>query len=464
MQAQCAIVKLSALEAFSARLDAEHYRPIFLEMEASLRQIEWDYLENLSHSIMSFGAYSLCNLIEYRESGIPFLRATDIKDGYIDFSGALRIDADTDNLLWKSKIQPETVLLTMSGTVGNSSITDRNMEYPMNSSQDVAKIIPISGLNPYYLSVFLQSHFGKMQTIRLPIGSVQQHIFLWQINKLVIPLLPSAFQSDIASAFKTALSLQRQAVASYEEAQTLLLSELSLTDWQPDRRSESVRNFSEVWGAGRMDAEYYQPKYDDIVSTVKDYAGGWDTLANLVSLRDGNVIPDAATEYRYIELANITSNGEISGCTIAQGEDLPSRARRKVLAGDVIVSSVEGSLDSIALIGDEYDGALCSTGFHGINSRSLNPETLLVLLKSHAGQLQLKKGCSGTILTAINKDELGKIVLPLINDETQAEIRQKIVESTALRQAVSSCAGSGQTRRGNRHRAGRNGCHRLAGS
>ena len=36
---------------------------------------------------------------------------------------------------------------------------------------------------------------------------------------------------------------------------------------------------------------------------------------------------------------------------------------------------------------------------------------LLVLLKSIVGQLQLKKGCSGTILTAINKEEFSKIAI-----------------------------------------------------
>ena len=43
--------------------------------------------------------------------------------------------------------------------------------------------------------------------------------------------------------------------------------------------------------------------------------------------------------------------------------------------------------------------------------------------------MQLKKGCSGTILSAINKDEFRNLVLPLILEETQAEIRQRVTES-----------------------------------
>ena len=90
-------------------------------------------------------------------------------------------------------------------------------------------------------------------------------------------------------------------------------------------------------------------------------------------------------------------------------------------------------MSSVALIDAEYDHALCSTGFHVINSKEINAETLLVLLKSAVGQLQLKKGCSGTILTAINKDELSSLVLPIIPDNEQTQIQQKVAESFNLR-------------------------------
>ncbi len=146
-------------------------------------------------------------------------------------------------------------------------------------------------------------------------------------------------------------------------------------------------------------------------------------------LQDSKFNPDAETEYKYIELANIGGNGEVTGCMVEQGEDLPTRARRKVNTGDVIISSVEGSLDSMALITEEYDGALCSTGFHVVRSDMLKSEVLLVILKSIIGQLQLKKGCSGTILTAINKEEFSKIAVPKIREEKQIEIQQKVLES-----------------------------------
>ena len=90
-------------------------------------------------------------------------------------------------------------------------------------------------------------------------------------------------------------------------------------------------------------------------------------------------------------------------------------------------------MNSIALIAEEYDNVLRSIGFHAINSDVLNSETLLVFLKGSIGQLQLKKGCSGTILTAINRDQFSRIVAPIIGTEKQIEIQQKVIESFNLR-------------------------------
>ena len=165
-----------------------------------------------------------------------------------------------------------------------------------------------------------------------------------------------------------------------------------------------------------------------MIDKIKSYPHGWDTLENLIKLRDKNFSPKDETKYTYIELANINNNGSISDTALEIGKNLPTRARRIVKTGDVIVSSIEGSLNSIALITPQYDNALCSTGFYVMHSDEFNPETLFCLMKSVVGQMQLKKGCSGTILTAINNDELSKIILPRIDNETQNKIKEKISE------------------------------------
>lgn len=153
----------------------------------------------------------------------------------------------------------------------------------------------------------------------------------------------------------------------------------------------------------------------------------------MCNLHDKNYNPDAKQTYQYIELADVGQSGDISDVDIQYGSDLPTRARRIVKSGQVIVPSVEGSLQSCALITDEYDDVLCSTGFYVLDSDCINSETLLVLFKSEPIQALMKQRCSGTILTAISKDELLSMPLPMIDDDIQEEIAAKVQESFALR-------------------------------
>lgn len=132
-------------------------------------------------------------------------------------------------------------------------------------------------------------------------------------------------------------------------------------------------------------------------------------------------------------MANVDNAGGISNVDVLFGAMLPSRARRLVKAGQVIVSSVEGSLSSCALITPEYDNSICSTGFYVVSSDKYNSETLLLLFKSEAVQAMLKKRCSGTILTAISKDEFEKMPLPEVEAFVQKDIAAIIRESFSLR-------------------------------
>ncbi|MBQ9724974.1 MAG: restriction endonuclease subunit S [Neisseriaceae bacterium] len=186
---------------------------------------------------------------------------------------------------------------------------------------------------------------------------------------------------------------------------------------------------------GRLDSEYYQNKYDEIERVIRNYRGGCFHIS-LNEIKDKNFNPNNDQQYRYIELANIGANGNISEPIVDFGENLPTRARRIVKTGDMIMSSVEGSLQSCALITDEFNDCIVSTGFYVLKSLNLNSETLLVLFKSKLFQEYLHKFPSGTILTAISKDELQNILIPKIAEQTQTQIADLLKQSFTLRQSA----------------------------
>ena len=63
-----------------------------------------------------------------------------------------------------------------------------------------------------------------------------------------------------------------------------------------------IKNFSETEEAERIDAEYFQPKYEEIIEAVKKYKGGFGELGELVKIKDKNFTPKDGEQYKYIEL------------------------------------------------------------------------------------------------------------------------------------------------------------------
>ena len=171
------------------------------------------------------------------------------------------------------------------------------------------------------------------------------------------------------------------------------------------------------------------PKYDELLAHLRDNL----KIDSSCKIHSANFTPLKGIQYRYIELADVGASGNITGATVADGSELPSCARRLIHTGQVIISSIEGSLQSCALITPEYDGALCSTGFYVVDSDMYNSETLLMLFKSPMIQSLMKRGCSGTILSAISENELRKISLPNIDSQTQQSISEHVRDSFALR-------------------------------
>lgn len=290
-------------------------------------------------------------------------------------------------------------------------------------------------LLPEYLTTFLNSKYGVWDIKRRARQSINQtNVNPEEIKEIEFPLLSMDFQEKIKYCFdnsnKTTLDSQKK----YNQAENLLLETLGLADFQPSQEPVNVKSFSESFGSsGRLDAEYYQLKYENYLSLISSYPNGHEAFSAACKLMDKNFTPEDKTEYKYIELSNIGKSGEITDCTLAIGEELPTRARRIVATNDVVVSSIEGSLESCALVTSEYNNALCSTGFYVVSSKKLNPETLLVLFKSEPMQALLKKGCSGTILTAISKTELEQIPIPLIESDTQKKIKDYINECFEMR-------------------------------
>ena len=380
-----------------------------------------------------FSQYGTSKELNEDGKGYPVLRLNEFDSFFIHEPAKYCdiIDTETYNAL---KLKKDDVLICRTNGnpkyVGKAALVPREYDYAFASY--LYRIRPNQDIiNPATLVAYLNSKYGRAEIERLALVGNQANFSPAKFRQIDIPVLDERLQQAISESINLAYQKLQEAKDIYLQAENLLINELGFASWQPSHEQISIRSLQEIKSLDRIDAEFYQPKYVEIAKLLENY-GATDVSASC-KLRDKNYTPNKQIEYKYIELGDIGPYGDILHYTIGFGKSLPSRARRIVHTGDVIVSSIEGSLQKCAYITNDYDGALCSTGFYIINSDIINPETLLVLFKSAPIQELLKKNCAGAILSSFKKESLLNLGIPVIHRDVQDNMASLIKESFRLR-------------------------------
>lgn len=431
---ECSEINLRYVKDKLLRVDAEYYQKDSLILETVLESIAGKTISAHNGKTDCSAFYpSITGYYSDDRNNIPFLRVNEIVDGLVVISDktvflpeeVLRANSKTIALAY-----PGDIIIAKGGnTLAKVGlVTDEFSVYATCRDVIILRTGEMTDLNKFYLWAYLHGYFGQKLMWRSASQTGQPHLTLKSIDGIHVPEYSAALQETIEQLYSQSVCYKQMAQNEYDSASAILRNVVT-TDQFDDSRV-SIKTFSQSFGkTGRFDAEYYQSKYEKYTEALKTK----DTVDTLCTLYDQNFVPEAEVEYTYIELASVGRAGEIVNAERNLGSALPTRARRQVNSGQVIISSIEGSLQSCALITSEFDKSLCSTGFYVIDSENINSETLLVLFKCELMQALMKQRCSGSILAGITKDELLSMPLPRIDENVQSEIAVKVQRSFELR-------------------------------
>ena len=336
-------------------------------------------------------------------------------------------------ILRGNAIRRKDILITRSGAnAGQCAIYLENQRAICMSD---TLIIRSGNLNPFYLAVFLNAKYGEALVRRGIYGSAQPHIAPPLLYRIPIPNW-KRLACEIEKTYIQSRGMKERSGARYAEAETLLLSELGLADWKPKRQIAYVKNYSDARRAERIDADYFQPKYDEIVDAVKAYPGGWDTLGNLVALkksvevgsrsyleegvpfvRVSNLSPFEITEEKYISTelyAELRQHQPQQGEILLSKDATPGIAhyqrgqpRKMIPAGGILRLQIKTDR-----VGGEY---------------------LTLALNSPLTQQQVERDVGGSVILHWRPEQVAAILIPILLKDKQREIEQKVAESFRLR-------------------------------
>ena len=280
---------------------------------------------------------------------------------------------------------------------------------------------------PEYIFILFKTYIFRDLLDRETKATMYPAVSEEDILNLRIPIFSLNFQKKIAGIVLELFKKQNQSKSLYSQAEQFLLSELGLLDWKPKHTLAFVKNYSDTQKAERIDAEYFQPKYEEIIEAVKKYKGGFDTISGQFRQNKKSFKKTPDKEYQYIEIGCVNiSDGSVEPIKL-QGSELPANAKIKFQKGDVIVSKVRPYRGAIGIVDSENyvgSGAFTVLQENGV----VNKETLMVFLRLKPLLDFSLKFNTGTSYPTITDEDILNFPLPKIDSKTQEEIKAKITE------------------------------------
>lgn len=137
-------------------------------------------------------------------------------------------------------------------------------------------------------------------------------------------------------------------------------------------------------------------------------------------------------EVAYIDIGNVDSQGRVHDIVNYRFEDAPSRARRIVRDGDVIISTVRTYLQAIAPVENPPDNLIVSTGFAVVRPSSvLDHRFCKYAVRANRFLWEVESRSTGVSYPAINASDLGDIAVTLPEVGAQRLIANYLDRETA---------------------------------
>lgn len=430
---ECSEITLSDLE-FSGRIDSEYYQKKYLKYENMVLSHNGCPMGSLCHFLIGpFGsAYDTSNYVESSE--YRYVRGQDVKPFFLQEVSPRYMAREDYQRLSKYALKEDDILVSVVGTLGNACIVQKKELPAIFSCKSTA--VRVDAIDSYFLLAYLNSKYGRQLLLRKERGAVQKGLNLDDLKVLDIPCLSDVFQEEIRNIAVAASVAMNKSSQLYCETHELLMRELHFNSEAISTKGTVEKHLSESFGiSGRLDAEYYQPKYDDLF-TLLDHLST-KQLGDIVTMSKSI---EPGSEYYgsegvpFIRVSDVSVTG-IEPPTIRIPKNIVPSIETLYPKRDTILFSKDGSVGIAYKVEDDLEavtsGALLH--LHVKNTADVLPDYLTLVLNSEIVRLQAERDASGAIIQHWKPSDVAAVTIPILPHEMQIEIAQKVQESFALR-------------------------------
>jgi type I restriction enzyme S subunit len=265
-------------------------------------------------------------------------------------------------------------------------------------NQDLKAMVPRDFVAPDYLAYSLEWLSDAVLAQCVKRGATVHSVDIGKLKALEIPLPP--------------LSEQRRIVEILDQANSLRCLRA-----EADSKTERILPalFTKMFG-------------DPAANPMGWPVGPLRKILSRVERRNPRDRPH--DEFVYVDIAGLDgTTGRISTTKTLLGQDAPSRARQVIRARDVLVSTVRPYLRATAMVPEELDGQICSTGFCVLRcARRLGHGYLYALTRMTWFTEQLNSRARGASYPAVTDSDIWNLPACLPRDAARLTRADAVVD------------------------------------
>ncbi|MDD5057846.1 MAG: hypothetical protein PHQ60_08230 [Sideroxydans sp.] len=365
------------------------------------------------------------------KEGIVLLKTTDIRNSILaseDGAEYYRISPKIADRMKETKLCARDVLINIVGAttdvVGRVAFVPD--DFPESNITQAMALLRIhdAEIKPAVLFVFLAGKYGGLQVRRLARPTGQYNLNLQEVAALRMPIFTTRFADAVTRCVLSLHVLISQCSNRHRQAEQTLLGVLGLESWQSPVPLPYTRRASEAFAAERLDADYFEPKYDEMIDEMAKHG----TCVNLGTLLDvcrrGKQPVYAESGLPVINSKHVLKNevrlNEDNAFAVVIDNALT------IENGDVLINGTGVGTIGRAAAYLHAESALPDNHVTILRPRSgaIDPIYLSVYLNTIAGQWQVEKylrGSSGQI--ELYPSDIAQFKICLVSDAIQKKIR-----------------------------------------
>jgi len=381
---------------------------------------------------------------ESESNNIPYIRATDVKNLKVNLSAAIKIPKEIHQIIQNYQFRKDDIAITIVGTIGDVGILENDVDV-CDFTENITRVrIKDNSVIAIFLLHYLDSEYGKLQTDRFSVGSLQYKLSLQSCRNIEIylPIKRGGFDikkqqfilGSVYSILNQSELKREKSIELIKEARFVLQNKIGLPVVSMSGDYEIYTQNLDGDYNSRLDALFNNPLRQKLLNILKKYP--YKTLGILVKPQNADkIIP--SDFYRLVELEQIDEDAG----RITEVKEVPNLGSEKVLLKEnsILISKLQPEKGKVVIVSKEYDGCVGSSELVPVvlNSSEVSLEYLWAVLRSDYILKQWKYELTGSSRMRIGPNEIKNTIIPMpekkIQQEIVGEINEKIIKSDVFK-------------------------------